>query len=373
MSAWGHTEPRPRKTASEIMKTAPLTAIVPGRLDTRTGGYEYDRRIIAGLREQGWPISVRELDGTFPYPTGPARRRAADVLAAIPNDTIVLIDGLACGALPAEVEHEASRLKIVALVHLPLAAEIGLDQETASLLEGRERRALAAAALIVVTGSTTVDALARYGVVRGRIAVVEPGTQSAPLSRGSTGAPLHLLSVAAITAGKGHEILFRALEAIPHRDWRLTCAGSLERDPSTAERLRGQLRANGLQDRILLAGELDADALELCYDNADVFVLATLHETYCMAVAEALAHGLPVVSTTTGAIPELVAAGNGDQPAGLLVPPGDVGAMTAALSTLVGDQAMRAQFAEGARRVRDRLPTWDEAVDKMSAALRHVI
>ena len=355
------------------MKTRPLTVIVPGRLETRTGGYEYDRRIIAGLRGRGWPIVVRELDGTFPFPTEPSRKQAADVLAAIPDGTIVLIDGLACGSLPAEVEHEASRLKIVAIVHLPLAAEIGLDRETAGLLEVRERRALAAAALVVVTGKTTVDALARYGVVRGRIAVVEPGTRPAPLSRGSTG-PLHLLSVAAITAGKGHEILFRALEAIPDRDWRLTCAGSLDRDPSTAERLRGQLRASDLQERISLTGELDGDALDLCYDSADVFVLATLHETYGMAVAEALAHGLPVVSTTTGAIPELVGAnGDGEQPAGLLVPPGDAEAMTAALSTLVGDQALRAQFAEGARRVRDRLPTWDEAVDKMSAALRHVI
>src|SRR5204863_10181630 len=188
------------------------------------------------------------------------------------------------------------------------------------------------------------------------------GTDRAPLSRGSTGASVHLLSVGAITAGKGHEILFRALQAIPAQDWRLTCAGSLEREPSTVERLRAWLRASDVQDRISLAGELDRDALELFYDGADVFVLATLHETYCMAVAEALAHGLPVVSTTTGAIPELVgASGNGEPPAGLLVPPGDVNSMTAALSTLVGDARARAQFAEGARRVRDRLPTWDEA------------
>ena len=184
---------------------------------------------------------------------------------------------------------------------------------------------------------------------------------------------MHLLSVAAITAGKGHEILFRALEAVPNRDWLLTCAGSLDRDPSTVERLRTRLRASGLDDRVSLAGELDAGALEVCYNSADVFVLATLHETYCMAVAEALAHGLPVVSTTTGAIPELVGAGgNGEPPAGLLVPPGDVGAMTAALSKVLGDARVREQLAEGARRVRDRLPTWDEAVDKMAAALNDV-
>ena len=347
--------------------------IVPGRLDTRTGGYEYDRRMIAGLRERGWLVDVRELTGTFPRPTSAALAHAARVLAAIPDNTIVLIDGLALGSLPAQVEHEASRLKIVALVHLPLALQIGLDRETAGRLETSERRALAAAVRIVVTGRSTVDALARYGVARDRIAVIEPGTDRAPLSRGSTGPPVHLLSVAAITAGKGHEILFRALEAIPRHDWLLTCTGNLERDPSTVDRLRVWLRASPVKDRISLAGELAGDALEACYNRADLFVLATLHETYCMAVAEALAHGLPVVSTMTGAIPELVGApGNGEPPAGLLVPPGDVNSMTAALSTLVGDARARAQFAEGARRVRDRLPTWDEAADRMTAALNDV-
>ena len=109
------------------MKTTSLTVIVPGRLDTRTGGYEYDRRMIAGLRDRGWLVDVRELDGPFPHPTSGAVEQAARVLAAIPDGTIVLIDGLACGSLPAEVEREAPRLRIVALVHLPLAAEIGLD------------------------------------------------------------------------------------------------------------------------------------------------------------------------------------------------------------------------------------------------------
>ena len=83
-----------------------------------------------------------------------------------------------------------------------------------------------------------------------------------------------------------------------------------------------------------------------------------------MAVAEALAHGLPVVSTTTGAIPELV----GDD-AGLLVPPGDAEALAEALARVIGDAGLRARLAEGARRVRDRLPSWDDAAGKMSTVL----
>lgn len=350
-----------------------VVVLVPGRLQTRTGGYEYDRRMIAGLRERGWRVEARELDASFPHPTPAARHHAAGQLAMIPDGATVLIDGLALGSLPAEVEREASRLKIVALVHLPLAAEVGLDRELAARLEASERRALAAAVLVVVTGRSTIDRLSLYGVAFDRIALVEPGTDRAPLARGSRGGPVHLLSVAAITAGKGHEILARALEAVSNRDWHLTCAGSLDRDPSTVERLRARLRSSRLDGRVSLAGELDADALEVCYNSADVFVLATLHETYCMAVAEALAHGLPIVSTTTGAIPDLVGAGrNGEESAGLLVPPGNVAAMAAALATLVGDARVREQLAEGARQVRDRLPSWDTAIDKMAAALNDV-
>lgn len=120
----------------------------------------------------------------------------------------------------------------------------------------------------------------------------------------------------------------------------------------------------GLDNRVAFVGDLDADALERCYDAADAFVLATLQETYGMAVAEALAHGLPVVSTTTGAIPALVGA-----EAGLLAPPGDVPALADALTRAIDDGGLRARLAAGARRVREHLPTWDHAAARMTAAL----
>ena len=340
------------------------------------------------LRGRGWSVEMRELDGSLPYPTSAALDEAARALAAIPDQRTVLIDGLAFGALPAEVEREASRLRIVALIHLPLAAEIGLSAEAAAGLESGERRALASASLVIVTGKGTMAAVASYGVPSSLIAVVEPGTDRAPLARGSDSSdtsdtshrgPLQLLCVATLNLGKGHDILFRALGAIRDLDWHLTCAGSLDRDPATVQRLRTRLRADGLEDRVSLVGELDAASLAACYDAADVFVLPTLHETYGMAVAEALAHGLPVVSTTTGAIPELVnlsglsgTEGVCDGSAGLLVPPGDSDALRIALAHVIGDVDLRARLADGARRVRDRLPTWEDAVDKMAAALQRL-
>ena len=353
------------------MRESRATVIVPGSIEARTGGYEYDRRIVAGLRARGWRIDVQELESSFPRPTATALAHAARVLAAIPDHTTVIIDGLALGAMPAEAEREASRLRIVALVHLPLAAEIGLDCETAAALQAVERRALAAAAQIVVTGRATIEMLATYGIALDRMAVVEPGTDRAPISHGSSGPPLELLCVATLNPGKGHEILIRALAATTACDWHLTCAGSLKRDPATVARVRAIVRNAGLDDRVSLAGELGAEALEACYDRADVFVLATLQETYGMAVAEALAHGLPVISTRTGAIPDLVT--NGADLAGIIVPPRDQQSLVDALSQVLGDAHVRARLAESARRVRDRLPTWEEASGKMAAVLGRLI
>jgi SAM-dependent methyltransferase len=98
-----------------------------------------------------------------------------------------------------------------------------------------------------------------------------------------------------------------------------------------------------------------------------VFVLPTLYEGYGMVVAEALAHGVPVISTATGGIGDLI--GGVQEPAGLLVPAGDATALTSALRRVLTDAGLRAQLARSAARAREWIPTWDQQVEKMAAAL----
>jgi glycosyltransferase involved in cell wall biosynthesis len=342
----------------------PIVLAAPGPLESRTGGYIYDRRMVEGLRRLGWQVDVLELDSSFPHPTPAALEHANRTLASVRAGTITIVDSLALGAMPEIITREASRLPVVALVHLPLAAAIGLDRGDAARLDDGERRALAAAALLVITGRAALPLIERYAVAPSRVVVVEPGTDPAPLARGSRTSSVELLTVATLNPGKGHEMLLEALSAVRDSAWRLTCAGSLTRDPATAARVRTIAARLQLDHRVSFVGDLDRPALAACYDRADVAVLATHQETYGMAIAEALAHGLPVVSTTTGAIPDLV----GDD-AGLLVPVGDTDALAAALARVLGDASLRARLAEGARRRRDRLPTWDTAARLMSTAL----
>jgi glycosyltransferase involved in cell wall biosynthesis len=95
-----------------------------------------------------------------------------------------------------------------------------------------------------------------------------------------------------------------------------------------------------------------------------MFVLASYHEGYGMALAEALARGLPVVATTAGAIPETV-----PDDAGLLVPPGDPQALAAALRRVMTEPALRAELMAGARAAHRRLPGWDDAAGTFAAEL----
>jgi glycosyltransferase involved in cell wall biosynthesis len=347
----------------------PITFIVPGPITERTGGSIYDRRIADGLRQIGWPVDVVELDAAFPWTQDMDDAAGAQVVAAIRNRHVVIVDGLAASAIADSLEHHASRLRIVPLVHLPLGADVSLDAATAASLADRERRVLRRATRIVVTGPATMRMLAPYQLDAGRIRVVRPGTDRARVVDRPARTVVHLLCVATVNAIKGHETLIRALAQVPREySWRLTCAGSLTRDPGTATRVLEIVAELGLAGRVAFLGDIDPTEISAMYDNADLFALASRQETYGMAVADALAHGLPVIGTTTGAIPDLV-----DDDAGLLVPPDNSDRLAEALSRAIADAALRSRLAEGARRAGERLPSWDQAAAGMREALRDLV
>lgn len=338
--------------------------VVPGDLNSLTGGYGYDRRIIAGLRRAGWQVEVLSLGMACPWPSVQERSQADGLIDAIPDGTLVVIDGLAFGCLPDLAERHARRLRWVALVHHPLAHETGLSAAQQAQLWSSEQRALATARAVIVTSHHTARGLGDFGVPRERISVVEPGTDPAPLSRGGGPQGLSFLCVATLTPRKGHQCLVEALAGLKQRAWTLHCVGSLLCNPATANSVRAALEARGLQNRVQLHGEVSPGALAALYDQAGVFVLPSFFEGYGMALAEALAHGLPVCSTTAGAIPDTVPAD-----AGVLVPAGDVAALRAALARLIDEPDWRATLAQGAARARERLPSWALAVARFADQL----
>jgi glycosyltransferase involved in cell wall biosynthesis len=278
---------------------------------------------------------------------------------------LVIIDGLAYGAMPALACAEGARLRLVALVHHPLALETGLEAAAASRLAESERLALQHARKVIVTSRSTQLTLAEhFGIGLERSEVVPPGTDAAPLASGSGTSSVALLCAATLIPRKGHALLFEALGTLRHYDWRLVCAGSDRLDPQHAFGLRRQLQRDGLETRVLLTGELLEQQLEERFARTDVFVLPTLYEGYGMSVAEALARGIPVVATATGALPEIV-----PPEAGILVAPGDRSALTAALARVLSEPQTRASLQRGARAARERLPDWQASCARFGTIL----
>ena len=338
--------------------------VVPGDIDTLTGGYIYDRRILAGLAHLGWQTSVHSLPDSFPEPSADALAVAAAVLAGILDKATVVIDGLALAGLKDVLPRHITRLRLVALIHHPLAYETGLDPARAMRLEAAESAALARVHRVIVTSEWTKHVLESFGVGAERISVVEPGTDPAPLHRPHAGAPLELLCVASLTKRKGHAVLFDALARLRGRPWHLTCAGSLTRDRELVATLRGQVDRLGIRDRVTFLGELAPDALGELYARADVFVLASYLEGYGMVFAEALARGIPIVATTGGAVASTVPPA-----ASRLVPPGDSAALARALEELFADASLRAELTVGAAAARTSLPSWETANARFAEAL----
>jgi hypothetical protein len=132
---------------------------IPGDLQSRTGGYAWDRRIIAELEALGMTVQVLPLSARFPHPDAAALADAAARVAALPDGAVLIADGLAWGVLDTVAQAHAQRLCIIALCHHPLALESGLSPQSAAALHDSEGRALRAAAAILVTSDETARTL----------------------------------------------------------------------------------------------------------------------------------------------------------------------------------------------------------------------
>ncbi len=159
-------------------------------------------------------------------------------------------------------------------------------------------------------------------------------------------------------------MLVAALATLAELPWRLTIVGDPTRDTNEATKLQASILEHKLSGRVAVLGEVSSERLAALYDETDVFVLASHFEGYGMAYSEALSRGLPVIGTTAGAIPDTV-----PQAAGLLVPPGDVTELAAALRRVIADAELRHRLSDGAWASAENLPTWPQSAAIFAAAL----
>jgi len=325
---------------------------IPGDKDQRTGGYLYNANVLAELNAAALTVSYLRLPDSFPVPSEPDLRQAYGLLADIPSDVPIIVDGLALGAMnPNEVA--SIKAPIIALVHHPLGLETGLAKDDAARLIANERAVLAHAAHVIVTsGHTAATLIADFDVSADRLTTALPGFARPAIARSPSAPPL-ILTVGLLTQRKGHDVLLDALAQVTDLDWRAEVVGRAH-DPAVAQALLQQSTDLDLDQRVAFRGEIGEGELQASYASATVFALATRYEGYGMVLSEAMLHGLPIVSCSVGAVPETVSD------AGCLVPPDDPGAFADALRSILTDPKVAATHSKRAFELAKDLPTWQE-------------
>lgn len=327
---------------------------IPGEINTQSGGYGYDRRLMLELRLQGRDVSHLKLGASYPNPSAADAAHAASALEDLPADCVVVIDGLALGAMDAAVI-AGIRAELVALIHHPLAFEGDLDPRRREQLFVNERENLKHAKRVIVPSPHTAQLLVSdYGVETNRITVARPGIDHSAEPKRQLDTPL-ILSVGIQVPRKGHDVLLRSLASIRELHWQAVIVGP-PLDTEYAASLVVLAQELGLSNRVTLAGQVSDSELAELYRSASIFALATRFEGYGMVFGEAMVYGLPIVSCRVGAVAETVPA-----KASLLVEPNDPDAFGSALANLLQDPEFHAELAATALAAGANLISWKES------------
>ncbi len=344
------------------MRVAFVTVGDTGRL---TGGYLYNARVLAGLRERG--VVVEEIVASG---ASSQEQEAASRLSLVPNPRrfdVIVVDALARIVCAPHLDRWREENPVVAMVHeLP---GVAAPEE----VTGREREyeePLLRADLMISVSEHGAKILEDRGVPAARIRVVPPGFDRLPKD-GGIEPPVHgdtvrALCVAQWIPRKGILDLVRAWALDERPGAALELVGETAADPAYAASVNAAI-ADAPGASIVVSGPVDNETLGAAYIAADLFVLPSLYEGYGVVFAEALAHGLPVIAYDVGPIPGLVG-----EEAGLLVPPGDVGALSDALDLLLKDPASRDLMSAAARRRAAELPRWEDTVAGFAQVLLEV-
>ncbi|MFD0981486.1 glycosyltransferase family 4 protein [Tropicimonas aquimaris] len=335
---------------------------IPGDITTPTGGYIYERRLLEGLRSQGRDVTHLRLGASFPDATREDMADAISQLARLESDRAVILDGFVSATLETRALAEL-HIPSIAMVHHPLAFETGLNADRREHLYRIERANLAHVSHVLVPSSATAAILTKsYDVVPERITIARPGTERPASIRAPVTPPL-ILSVGIQHPRKGHDVLLQALARLQHLCWTAVIAGKAY-DTAHAANLARLHRDLMLGDRVRLAGYVPDAELKSLYRTASIFALATRFEGYGLVFDEALAHGLPIVSCRTGAVPDTVPAA-----AGRLVAPDNAAAFADALADLLQDEAAYSAYAASAAMAGRGLPTWQDTAETAGRVL----
>ncbi len=338
--------------------------LIYGSLDTLSGGYLYDRKLVEFLRAHGDTVQIISL---------PWRNYAAHLGDNIhfrlpPGLDLLIQDELNHPSLLA-ANRPPHPYPIISLVHHLRCSEHRPAWQN-TLYQMVEKRYLRSVDGFIFNSATT------RGVVTGLVGDSRPSVLAYPptdrfgsglpatfvAARAAEPGPLKIIFLGNVIARKGLHTLLDALHQT-HSAMTLDVVGSLNSDPAYARAM--QTRAASLKAQVNFHGALDNAPLTEKLKAAHLLVVPSSYEGFGIVYLEGMAFGLPAVGTTAGAASEIIAEGE----TGFLVPPEDAGTLAARLEALAKDRTALARMASNALERYRQQPTWEQTAGEIRAFL----
>ena len=346
-----------------------LTLGDPQRL---TGGYLYHLRMAEAAPSHGAKIVFLSFPER-PFPAAALRAPALFRQVRALGADAMLLDSIAAALAAPCLALRPPPVPVIGVLHQPPG---GVDHGAwRTWAQARlDRLAYHRAAQLVVASELLAAELAEHGISRERVRVVPPGRDVAAPPEGMPpdlrcGRRAAFLCVANLVGRKGILELLDAFAALPPEAATLHLVGEEQAEPGYAGRVRRRLETPQLAQRVVLHDPLSREGVAALYAAADAFVLPAFREPYGTVWGEAMAFGLPVVGWRAGNLPHLA----DHEREGLLVAPGNVGALARALATLAADEDLRRRLGRAARRRALSRPTWEQSAATFFAAIRSAL
>lgn len=338
-----------------------IALLIYGSLDTLSGGYLYDRKLVQHLRENGDTVEIISL------PWRSYGRHLADNLR--PNLYRRLYNLDVDLLLQDELNHPSlfmlnHRLKksvdypIISIVH---HLRISEHEHQRSLLhpvyKQAERCYLQSVDGFICNSETTRASVAALGIDTMNSVVAYPAAdhllETAKHTVDFTDAPLRLIFVGNIIERKGLHVIINALVQIPTRQWTLDIVGDPTNDQRYTQSIRQQIAQADLAERITFHGRISDTELAARYNQSDLLIVPS-YEGFGIVYLEAMKFGLPVIASTAGAAHEIVMHGEN----GFLIEPDDASTLAQQIRTLLDDRTKLHQLSNAAKDRYIQHPTW---------------
>jgi glycosyltransferase involved in cell wall biosynthesis len=347
-----------------------IGVVIYGSLDTLSGGYLYDRKLVEFLRAQGDTVEIISL---------PWRNYAAhltdNLTFSLPTNLDILIqDELNHPSLIA-ANQKSHPYPIVSLVHHLRCSELRPKWKN-DFYRIIERKYLQSVDGFIFNSQTTKDVV--NGVIgKGKpLIIAYPPTdrfgkaisEEEILARAPQ-TPLRILFLGNIIERKGLHILLNALLTLDPSSFSLDIVGPTTADPEYTRKMKEFVTVNGLSSIVHFHGALNNDTLIHKLRQAHVLVVPSSYEGFGIVYLEGMCFGLPVIGTTAGAAGEIIE----HKKTGYLIQPDDHQALATYLSQLASNRRLLAELSLNARRRYTQQPAWNETASQIRTFLQNMI